>query len=113
MVCPHSFGYPCYYTFLIKKLICNYLSELSANFRAKLNLRQWSQIKCLTVVDEFTRECLAIDVSTSIRSRRVIDLLSQLVSVHGAPRDLRSDTGPEFVIRALLKWAVDEGLSRF
>jgi len=49
------------------------------------------QVKCLTVVDEFTRECLAIDVAGSIRSRRVIDVLSRLVSVHGAPRYLRSD----------------------
>ena len=68
------------------------------------------QVKCLTVVDEFTRECLAIDVAGSIRSRRVIDVLSRLVSVHGAPRYLRSDNGPEFVSRGLLKWAVDEGL---
>jgi hypothetical protein len=43
------------------------------------------QIKCLTVVDEFTHECLAIDVADSIRSGRVIDLLSRLMSVHGAP----------------------------
>ena len=68
------------------------------------------QVKCLTVVDEFTRECLTIDVAGSIRSKRVIDVLSRLVSVHGAPRYLRSDNGPEFVSRALLKWAVDEGL---
>src|SRR5260370_39160594 len=43
------------------------------------------QLKCLTVVDEFTRECLAIDVAGSIRSGRVIEVLSKLVSVHGAP----------------------------
>ena len=49
-------------------------------------------LKCLTVVDEFTRECLAIDVAGSIRSGRVIDVLGQLVSLHGAPRYLRSDT---------------------
>jgi transposase InsO family protein len=48
-------------------------------------------LKCLTVVDEFTRECLAIDVAGSIRSGRVIDVLTQLVSLHGAPRYLRSD----------------------
>jgi putative transposase len=62
------------------------------------------QLKCLTVVDEFTRECLAIDVAGSIRSGRVIDVLSKLVSVHGSPRHLRSDNGPEFVSRAVLKW---------
>ena len=61
-------------------------------------------LKCLTVMDEFTRECLAIDVAGSIRSGRVIEVLSQLVSVHGAPRYLRSDNGPEFVSRAILRW---------
>ena len=54
-------------------------------------------LKCLTVIDEFTRECLAIDVAGGIRSGRVIEVLTQLVSVHGAPRYLRSDNGPEFV----------------
>ncbi len=62
------------------------------------------QLKCLTVIDEYTRECLAIDVAGSIRSARVIELLSKLVSVHGAPRYLRSDNGPEFVSRAILRW---------
>ena len=62
------------------------------------------QLKCLTVVDEFTRECLAIDVAGSIRSGRVIEVLSRLVSVHGSPRYLRSDNGPEFVSRAILRW---------
>ena len=62
------------------------------------------QLKCLTVVDEWTRECLAIEVAGSIRSRHVIEVLSRLVSIHGAPRHLRSDNGPEFVSRAILKW---------
>jgi putative transposase len=61
-------------------------------------------LKCLTIVDEFTRECLAIDVGGSIRSGRVIEVLSQLVSVHGAPQYLRSDNGPEFVATAVLRW---------
>jgi len=61
-------------------------------------------LKCLTVIDEFTRECLAIDVAGGIRSGRVIEILAQLVSVHGAPRYLRSDNGPEFIARAILRW---------
>jgi putative transposase len=68
------------------------------------------QIKCLTIVDEFTRECLAIDVAGSIRSRRVIELLGQLISAHGTPRHLRSDNGPEFVSRAILEWLAAEGI---
>ncbi len=70
------------------------------------------QLKCLTVIDEYTRECLAIDVAGSIRSGRVVEVLSQLVSLHGAPRYLRSDNGPEFVSRAILKWAADNGKFR-
>lgn len=68
------------------------------------------QLKCLTVIDEYTRESLAIDVAGSIRSARVIEVLSQLISLHGAPRVLRSDNGPEFVSRALLKWAASQNL---
>jgi putative transposase len=69
------------------------------------------QIKCLTVVDEFTRECLAIDVAGSIRSKRVIEVLSRLVSVHGAPLFMRSDNGPEFVSRAVLEWIAQSGIA--
>jgi len=65
------------------------------------------QLKCLTVVDEYTRECLFIDVAGSIRSRQVIEVLSRLVSTHGAPKYLRSDNGPEFVSRAVLKWLTE------
>ncbi len=68
------------------------------------------QLKCLTVIDEFTRECLAIDVAGSIRSGRVIEVLSKLVSVRGAPKFLRSDNGPEFVSRAVLQWLNDAGI---
>lgn len=52
----------------------------------------------------FTRELLAIDVGGSIRSARVIEVLSKLLSVRGAPRYLRSENGPEFVSRAILSW---------
>jgi putative transposase len=68
------------------------------------------QLKCLTVTDEFTKEGLAIDVDARIRSPRVIEVLSRLVSVRGAPLFLRSDNGPEFVSRALLSWIVLQGI---
>lgn len=68
------------------------------------------KLKCLTVSDEWTKEGLAIEVDGRIRSPRVIEVLSRLVSERGAPRFLRSDNGPEFVSRALLKWIVDQGI---
>ncbi len=69
------------------------------------------QIKCLTVIDEYTRECLAIDVAGSIRSRRVVEVLSRLVSMHGAPLFMRSDNGPEFVSHAILEWISQAGIA--
>ncbi len=67
-------------------------------------------LKCLTVIDEFTRECLAIDVAGSIRSGRVIEVLTRLISEHGAPKFLRSDNGPEFVSKAILQWLDSAGV---
>jgi len=67
-------------------------------------------LKCLTVIDEFTRECLAIDVAGSIRSGRVIEVLTRLISEHGAPKFLRSDNGPEFVSKAILEWLEIAGI---
>ncbi len=64
-------------------------------------------LKCLTIVDEWLHECLAIDVQSGIRSVRVIEVLSRLISEHGAPRYLRSDNGPEFVSHAVLRWLKD------
>jgi putative transposase len=88
---------------------CSYRSQPRTELRFRL--RRWAngqQLKCLTVVDEYTRECLAIDVSGSIRSARVIEVLSKLISVHGTPRYMQSDSGPEFVSAVLLKWVVSE-----
>lgn len=68
------------------------------------------QLKCLTIIDEYTRECLAIDVAGSLRSGRVIEVLSRLISLHGAPRYLRSDNGPEFIARRLLSWISKNGI---
>ncbi len=58
-----------------------------------------------------SREELAINVTGSIRSERVIEVLSRLISERGAPKALRSDNGPEFVSSQLLQWATDECLS--
>ena len=57
-----------------------------------------------SIVDEYTRKCLVITVSGRIRSSDVIEQLARLISLHGAPRHLRSDNGTEFVSHAVLKW---------
>jgi len=65
-----------------------------------------SVLRILTVMDEFTREGLDIDVDTSSSAERVIGRLEELVALHGAPAYLRSDNGPEFVAVAVQLWLV-------
>lgn len=63
-----------------------------------------TKLKVLPVVDEFTRECLAIEVATGLPAGRVIRVLDRLFAVHGPPQFLRSDNGPEFVAQAIQGW---------
>jgi putative transposase len=67
--------------------------------------------KCLTVVDEFTKECLAITVAQSLPADRVVPVLAQLVARRGAPQYLRSDNGPEFVAHRIQRWLAREGIT--
>ncbi|MCG8460421.1 MAG: integrase core domain-containing protein, partial [Holophagales bacterium] len=62
------------------------------------------KLKCLTLVDEYTRECQAIEVGATMPSSRVIAVLDRLIREHGAPEFLRSDNGPEFLSKALRRW---------
>jgi putative transposase len=62
------------------------------------------KLRMLTVLDEYTRECLTIHVARSISSRQVIDVLEWLFLLRGAPDHLRSDNGPEFIAYALQDW---------
>jgi transposase InsO family protein len=60
--------------------------------------------KTLSVLDEFTRECVAILVATSIRAETVITTLSKVMCRRGAPEFLRSDNGSEFTAQAVQMW---------
>ena len=62
------------------------------------------QLRILVVIDEFTRECLAIEVARSFTARDVIMTLQYLFAVRGAPEHLRSDNGPEFVAKEIPEW---------
>lgn len=63
-----------------------------------------SKVRILSVLDEYTRECLALVSARSIPSREVVHLLGWLFLLHGAPAHIRSDNGPEFVARRVRKW---------
>jgi putative transposase len=60
--------------------------------------------RMLTIIDEYTRECLAILVNRRITSQDVIDKLFQLFVFRGVPEHIRSDNGPEFTARAIRSW---------
>ena len=62
------------------------------------------QLKLLVVIDEFTRECLAIEVGRTFTARDVMATLQYLFAVRGAPEHLRSDNGPEFVAKEIQRW---------
>jgi putative transposase len=60
--------------------------------------------KLLNIIDEYTRECLAIVVKRKLTSQEVIDTLFDLFILRGIPEHIRSDNGPEFTARAVRKW---------
>lgn len=68
------------------------------------------KLKILVIVDEYTRECLALEVAASIRAHHLIDTLSRLMTLHGRPKFIRSDNGPEFTANALIKWLIDNDI---
>ena len=63
------------------------------------------RLRCLNIVDDFTKECLAIEVDTSLPGRRVASVLERLAESRGLPQSVTVDNGPEFVSKALDEWA--------
>jgi putative transposase len=73
-----------------------------------------TRLKVLAVIDEFTRECLALEAATSVKAASVRRVLAGLFAERGGPRFLRSDNGPEFVANSLTVWLAANGAeSRF
>jgi putative transposase len=66
--------------------------------------------KVLNIIDEYTRECLAILVARRIKNHDVIDLLFHLFIFRGIPEHIRSDNGPEFTAKAIRKWLARLGV---
>ncbi len=70
-----------------------------------------SQIKWLSMIDEFTRECSVLKADRGITSADVIDSLAELFAMRGVPKHIRSDNGPEFVANELRAWLGRVGVS--
>ena len=84
---------------------CYGVSERRA-CRATANSKR---LKLLNIVDEFTREALAVKVERSITAQGVIDTVEHLVRQRGAPAHLRMDNGPELIADALRDWCHRQG----
>jgi len=68
-------------------------------------------LRMLNIIDEYTRECLAIRVKRTIRANDVIDTLSDIFIIRGIPQFIRSDSGPEFVAELLRTWLHNLGVT--
>lgn len=68
------------------------------------------QLKFLPVLDEYTRECLTLEVARSMTARDVIEVLEQLFIVRGVPEYIRSDNGSEFIANAIKTWLAEIGV---
>lgn len=64
----------------------------------------WRSLKFMPVIDEWTRECLALPVDRHFTCAQVVEVLTDLFKVRGAPRYVRADNGPEFVAQAIRRW---------
>jgi transposase InsO family protein len=62
------------------------------------------RMRLLPVVDEFTRECLTIEVGRNLTAREVVSTLQELFAIRGAPQFIRSDNGPEFIAETVKNW---------
>ena len=69
------------------------------------------RIRLLNIVDDYTRECLKIEVDTSLGGVRVVRALNEIIAERGCPRLLLSDNGPEFTGKALDHWAYQTGVA--
>jgi putative transposase len=84
----------------------DFVSDISAGGR---------RLRIFTVVDSYTRECLALEVDTSLPTRRVTRALAEIMDRRGAPVAIRSDNGPEVSSRHFLAWCIEKrtALCRF
>ena len=72
--------------------------------------RDGRTLRILTMIDEYIRECLAIDISRYSNSMEVIEKLFELFIFRGTPEYIRSDNGPEFISKAIRKWMKISGV---
>jgi putative transposase len=74
------------------------------------NIVTGRRFRALAIVDDYSRECPAIEVDTSLGGRRVVGVLEELADIRGLPEVITIDNGPEFAGHALDEWAYRKGV---
>jgi putative transposase len=68
------------------------------------------RLKTMPIVDEYSRECLALETEHSITAEDVVETLNRLFSERGEPAYIRSDNGPEFIVETIKRWLASCGV---
>ena len=68
------------------------------------------RLRALTLVDNYTRECLAIEVGPNLKGEDVVRTLTRVTAIRGKPRTIKSDNGSEFISKAMDRWAYENGI---
>ena len=75
------------------------------------SLQDGRKVRLLNVMEDFNRELLAIEVDTSLPTRRVIRVLERLIAERGRPHNIRMDNGPEFISHLLEQWCTERRIT--
>ena len=73
-------------------------------------LSNGSRFWVFTMVDDYNRECLALEVGVSLPAARIARVLDRVIEVRGKPKQIRVDNGPEFISKAFSQWAAGHGI---
>ena len=103
-----GFGLCFLYLRNVKGFACNQV--WSMDFMSD-SLASGRSIRTFNVIDDFNRECLAIDVDLSLPSARVIRSLEQVIEWRGKPKAIRCDNGPEYISGELINWATRQQIT--
>jgi transposase InsO family protein len=68
-------------------------------------------LKMLTLIDEYSRQCLRIEVGRKLKSQEILDALAGAMAERGVPHHIRSDNGPEFIARDVHDWLEEMGIA--
>jgi putative transposase len=69
------------------------------------------RFRALTIIDQYSRECLAIHAAQSIKGEELVRIMNRLIMEHGTPKRIQTDNGSEFVSKALDRWAYEHAVT--